>query len=316
MCHNIYREKCIEIKKKKKNISFSALARRLERVAELDGCGGFRVYDLVPAWRPSPRDVQISVQLKRHSEPKRSFFSFHQRFVLKLHIRGESEGYVENNFFRFRQGEGILVFPFQIHRITAVPTPEGQLRVLANFTLPAADQTFLEPLRNRVFPLDGKLLTAAEELVKLSARIGPADGQAAVEHLAAMLAALRGKVLETPPVFAPAETPAPGLFECIRDGYLTGISVKELAARLGVSEGSVRRRFLRETGKSPGQAIRELRLKEAAELLRTTREPIREIGERCGFSTPFSFSRAFRRRFGVPPRAFRNGDAGELPSGE
>ena len=299
--------------KNDKNISLLALARRLERIAELDDHGGFRVYDIEPAWRPSPRDIQISVQLKRHSEPKQSFFSFHQRFVLKLHIRGESEGYVENNFFRFRQGEGILVFPFQIHRITSVPTPEGQLRVLANFTLPVADQALLSPLRNRVFALDGELLAAAEELVKLSARTATAkDGQGAVDRLAAMLAELRGKVLDEPPVSAPVATPAQELFECIRDSYLTGIPVKELAEKLGVSAGSVRRRFLRETGKSPGQAIRELRFKEAAELLRTTDEPVSRIGERCGFSTPFSFSRAFKRRFGVSPRAFRTPLRGKM----
>lgn len=290
--------------KNDKNISLSTLARRLERIAELDDCGGFRVYDLEPSWRPSPHDIQISVQLKRHSEPQRSFLSFHQRFVLKLHIRGESEGYVEDKFLHFRAGEGILVFPFQIHRITSVPTPEGQLRVLANFTLPVADQALLTPLRNRVFALDGELLDAAEKLVKLSAWTDAAAGQAAVDCLAAMLAKLREKILNEPPAAAPPETPSAKLFECIRDGYLR-LSVKELAAHLGVSEGSVRRRFLRETGKSPGQAIRELRLKEAAEFLRTTSEPVSRIGERCGFSTPFSFSRAFKRRFGVSPRDFR-----------
>ena len=299
-------------------MSLSSIARRVARTAELGDSCDFRVFDLVPGWRPSPHDIQISVQHRRYQpEPQRSFMQFHQRFVLKLHLDGESTGYVEGNFLRFRAGEGILVFPFQIHRITSVPSSQGQLRVLANFTLSAGDQSLLAPLRGRVFTLDDELLAATEKLVDLSAHPPEVGGdRKAVDCLAAMLVRLREKVMNEPCAAASVDMSGAGLFECIRDRYRMGLTVKELAAHLGVSEGSVYRRFLRETGKSPGQAIRELRLKEAAELLRTTREPIREIVERCGFSTPFSFSRAFRRRFGVSPRAFRNGDAGELTIGE
>ena len=300
-----------------KNISLSSLARRLVRTAGLGRGRDFRVFDLAAGWRPSPHDIQISVQRKQQPEPERSFIQFHQRFVLKLHIAGESTGYIEEKFLRFRPGEGILIFPFQIHRIASVPTPGGQLRVLANFTLSPEDQALLMPLRNRIFTIDPEMLVATERLVKLSAEPPAAGGnQEAVACLSLMLVALREKVLREPAVTAAEASPSEGLFDCIRDRYRTGMPVKELAARLGLSEGSVRRRFLRETGKSPGRTIRELRLKEAAELLRTTREPIRRIGERCGFSTPFSFSRAFRNRFGVSPRAFRNGDSGTLPVGE
>ena len=300
-----------------KNISLSSLARRLTRIAGIGRGEEMRVFDLVSGWRPSPHDIQISVQRKHQPEQKRNYIQFHQRFVLKLHIAGESSGYVEERFFHFRPGEGVLIFPFQIHRITSVPTPGGQLRVLANFTLSPEDQALLLPLRNRVFTLDAEMLAATERLVKLSAHSAAEGGDPeAVECLSLLLVALREKVLREPAAVAAEAPPASGLFECIRDRYRAGMPVKELAARLGVSEGSVRRRFLRETGKSPGRTIRELRLKEAAELLHTTREPIRRIGERCGFSTPFSFSRAFRRRFGVSPRAFRNGESGDLPVGE
>jgi len=302
-----------------KNISLSTLACRLVRSAGLGRGCDFRVFDLDSGWRPSPHDIQITVQRKRQPGSEHNFIQFHQRFVLKLHIAGESTGYIEEKFLRFRPGEGILIFPFQIHRIASVPTPGGQLRVLANFTLSPEDQAMLMPLRDRIFTIDDELVAAIGKLVTLSAE-GSAGGgdHEAVACLSSMLVALREKVLREPAVAAaPGEaSPGAGLFECIRDRYRTGMPVKELAARLGVSEGSVRRRFLRETGKSPGRTMRELRLKEAAELLRTTREPVREIGERCGFSTPFSFSRAFRNRFGVSPRAFRNGDPGTLPADE
>ena len=311
-----------------KNISLPALTRRVVRIAGLDEERDFRVYDLEPEWRPLPRDIQISVQRKLAPEANRNFIQFHQRFVLKLHLAGESEGFVEEKFFHFRPGEGILVFPFQLHRITRVSTPGGQLRVLANFTLSAEDQALLAPLCDRVFTLDDELRSEIGELVRSSASADAADRQKAIVRLSFVLAALRKTALQTPqrpPAAAPPSPSTTGdggnagapLFAYIRDHCREGVSIKELAQRFGISEGSVRRAFLRETGKAPGMAIRELRLKNAAELLRTTEQSIRQIGERCGFASPFSFSRAFRNRFGLSPRAFRSGgEAAEKPEAE
>lgn len=300
-----------------KKISLSLTARRIARIAGIGAEKRFRVFDLVPEWRPSPHDIQISVQRYREdSVSRRCFIQFHQRFVLKLHLDGESEGYVENRFLRFRAGEGILVFPFETHRITGVSAPAGQLRVLANFTLPLADQLRLAPLRGRLFPLDAEDLAATERLVRLSASPSEDERQQAIVRLADFLVVLRSKAAMLPSVPEQSASPSEPLFACIRARYREGLSVKELAAEFGVSEVTVRRMFLRETGRTPGHAIRELRLKYAAEELRTTRRPIGGIAESCGFSNMFSFSRAFRNRFGVSPRAFRNGETGTLPEDE
>jgi len=300
-----------------KKIPLSITARRIARIAGIGAGRRFRVFDLVPEWCPSPHDIQISVQRYREdSANRRSFIQFHQRFVLKLHLEGESEGYVGNRFLRFRAGEGILVFPFETHRITGVSAPAGQLRVLANFTLPLADQQPLAPLRGRVFPLDSGDLDATEALVRLSASPSGDERQQAIGRLAEFLVALRRKAAMLPPVPEQSASPSEPVFACISARCRDGISVKELAAKFGVSEVTVRRMFLRETGRTPGRAIRELRLKYAAEELRTTRRPIGGIAESCGFSTMFSFSRAFRNRFGVSPRAFRNGECGALPGEE
>jgi AraC-like DNA-binding protein len=43
----------------------------------------------------------------------------------------------------------------------------------------------------------------------------------------------------------------------------------------------------------------------AEELLRRTEFSLPEIAAQCGFATAFSFSRAFRREYGVPPALYR-----------
>jgi AraC family transcriptional regulator of arabinose operon len=59
------------------------------------------------------------------------------------------------------------------------------------------------------------------------------------------------------------------------------------------------------TGESIGEAVQGLRLRQAARLLAFTTRGIAAIGEDVGFNSAYYFSRQFRRRFGVSPRAYR-----------
>jgi AraC-like DNA-binding protein len=65
------------------------------------------------------------------------------------------------------------------------------------------------------------------------------------------------------------------------------------------------RRFKNVTGETPHQFILRRRLARADELLLTTDLSAAEIGRRCGFADPSSFSNAFRSARGLPPLAWR-----------
>lgn len=83
--------------------------------------------------------------------------------------------------------------------------------------------------------------------------------------------------------------------------------LKTVSSELGVSARTVQRRLSRS-----GQGFRHqrdrLRKERAAALLRETALPIADIARDLGFSEAASFSRAFRRWFGVPPIRFRSGE--------
>ncbi|MBQ1493115.1 MAG: helix-turn-helix transcriptional regulator, partial [Blautia sp.] len=85
------------------------------------------------------------------------------------------------------------------------------------------------------------------------------------------------------------------------------LSVRDLAEYLGLPESRLIERFRKETGITPGEYLRNLRLNHACLLLTSTRLPVQEIASQCGFSDASYFTRLFRSNKGCSPREYRQG---------
>lgn len=82
-------------------------------------------------------------------------------------------------------------------------------------------------------------------------------------------------------------------------------SLPELAAQLGTYEKRLTRVFLKLTGHTPYDFIRQARLNEARRMLADSLMRIEEVALAVGFSSAANFSTAFRQHFGNTPSAFR-----------
>lgn len=93
------------------------------------------------------------------------------------------------------------------------------------------------------------------------------------------------------------------IFEQAVDPLLTPAGI---AAQLNISLRQLYRAF--NGTESPAARIRRRRLEHAAELLaaRTAPAQVERIAQECGFVSAEYFSRAFRREFGLSPRAYRS----------
>jgi len=80
--------------------------------------------------------------------------------------------------------------------------------------------------------------------------------------------------------------------------------VSQLADELGVSSRQLGRKIRATTEKTPTALIWEIRLTRAAQLLQSHSATVAEVAYRTGFKSPSHFSTAFRRKYGVAPRAF------------
>lgn len=84
------------------------------------------------------------------------------------------------------------------------------------------------------------------------------------------------------------------------------VEVDALAAVAGLSRSHFTRAFEARVGESPYQFLLTLRLEAAARLI-TSGERVTEAALTAGFSDLSRFGQQFRRRFGVPPREWRQG---------
>jgi AraC-like DNA-binding protein len=82
-------------------------------------------------------------------------------------------------------------------------------------------------------------------------------------------------------------------------------SVQSLAKAVGLSRAALARRFAAALGVSPIAYLTELRLMLAARLLTDSDRTLVEVATHVGYESEFAFSRAFKRRHGLPPLAFR-----------
>ena len=83
-------------------------------------------------------------------------------------------------------------------------------------------------------------------------------------------------------------------------------SIKNFAKRLGYSRSHLSRKLKAQWNESPGKILRQVRLEEAARLLRQTESKVAEIAIQVGFAAPTSFSRAFSKQFGESPAQYRH----------
>lgn len=82
-------------------------------------------------------------------------------------------------------------------------------------------------------------------------------------------------------------------------------TVASLAGRAGMSRSTFARQFAGAFGMGPMEFVAKTRLHHAADLLRSTKLPIKSVAASIGFSSRSHFSRAFRDAYGSDPSAFR-----------
>lgn len=85
--------------------------------------------------------------------------------------------------------------------------------------------------------------------------------------------------------------------------------VQHLAKIAGLSRSAFASRFSQQVGVGPMQYLTNWRMQQAAELLVNTGYSMAQIAERVGYTSEWSFAKAYKRTFGIGPGAYRRNTA-------
>jgi len=165
------------------------------------------------------------------------------------------------------------------------------------------DRTFeLTPFQSQLLrSAVSLLLVGAEELGTSSSLVGVDRYLASLTGLL-LRTAIRKPVGDLEQIASVRARTDAIIYEQAVDPMLTPATI---AAQLNISLRQLYRAF--NGTDSPAARIRSRRLERAAELLcaRTVQPHVERVAQQCGFVSAEYFSRAFRREFGLSPRAYR-----------
>jgi transcriptional regulator GlxA family with amidase domain len=130
--------------------------------------------------------------------------------------------------------------------------------------------------------------TVARQLVVYLRRSG---GQAQFSALLAAQAADSEPILD--------------LLSWLPDHLTDDLSITALADHVHLSERQFSRVFKAQVGSTPGDHVEAARLEAACRLLETTGSSIELVARTCGFGTPETMNRSFRRRLDITPGEHR-----------
>lgn len=86
--------------------------------------------------------------------------------------------------------------------------------------------------------------------------------------------------------------------------YASGITVKEVAAHLGVCRSQLYRIFMQTISMSPQKYLSEFRIREACNLMTKSHLSIKEVAYSVGFDDPLYFSTVFKASVGQTPSQY------------
>jgi YesN/AraC family two-component response regulator len=97
------------------------------------------------------------------------------------------------------------------------------------------------------------------------------------------------------------------LMQVIRQHYSNpDFDVNDIVDKMGISRSVLYSKLKSLSNQSISEIITNYRLQKSTELLQKSNMSISEVAMECGFYDPAYFSRVFKQRYGISPKAFRD----------
>jgi AraC-like DNA-binding protein len=264
--------------------------------------------------RSSPSLPDNVLLYERHKiNPHAGFFHQNGAFFLVYCACGNGTVCLDEDFFDFRPGNILLMFPWQMHCYLNLEMPRRWLYIRAEW----------EPPEN-LYRLRNQLMTARPEEVELLARMvriwnecGDDSAAWKADYLSGMTTTLVCGLLDRCRRSSPALPPAQNkhrLLEKVNCYIYRNLNrpfnIQTMASQLGYSPNYLGAAFKAKYFVTLEEYIKTLRIDRARNRLSGTSMTISEIASELGFSSLYSFSNCFRRTVGISPSEYRSRSRG------
>lgn len=238
-----------------------------------------------------------------HPLNAKTFKSFHYRHILIIPLRGGGEVMVNAETFWQEPGRCLLIRPYQFHYYTNVNV-EGIDWLFIGFegNIDTGGVPALTVIEAPQFWSD--LQALIETYLEPESALSTMELSCRLMLLLKQLQKARGLDAQQPKKLNADEDLLLRFHALMAQRMHVGMSIGEVSAALGISESHLRSRFRHAVGRSLGSFMLLLRLRRAAWLLSREDMRVGQVAAACGWESPYSFSRAFTKHWGVSPRGF------------
>lgn len=230
-------------------------------------------------------------------------FSFpvhlHNSFELIIVTFGEMTVTVDNNEYKLKSGEAVLVFPNQLHSLQS----RSSRHMLCIFS-PGLVKAFCSKAKGRIpvkntVDVDSYLIKALDNLL-------PSSSVTEKKGVLYFLCAQFEKGAEYRERNKFDDRLLFRIFEFVEQNHTKDCSLSELAAKTGYSYSYLSRCFKKSTGISFNSYVNQYKISTACYLLRNTDYSILRCALESGYKSLRSFNRNFFASLGITPGQYRS----------
>ncbi len=233
---------------------------------------------------------------------------YHDHYEIYYLKKGRVRYFVDERIYDLSEGDVILIPPHAIHR-TAALMNEGAERLLIAFT----NEFIMYSPGDRIFscfdvcyfknpPIKDAIEKAASEY---SARDRYSDDLIAGYIREILVILKRSTDVNHTQEISENDSIIQSAVHYISENYSRELSLSLLAREFALSESHFSRQFKVYTGFGVNEYIATVRVKNAEKMLVTTKAPITEIAQNCGFNSSSYFAAVFKKVRGVSPISVR-----------
>ena len=250
---------------------------------------------------------EIKTQLIMESRKRLDFPAhIHEDIELVFVKKGAGKAYCDGKKYILLENSFFLVFPNQVHHYSECLEGEYTVIIIKPLVLNGCDNVFNEGIPSfALWHFEENCDDNTVFLTEIAMREFERDGYSLI--IKSYLTALFAKLLTVYKIEKNSvnQDTLLQIVQYCSLHYKENITVNSIAEKLNISRSTVSHIFSSRLSMNFCDYINSLRLSEAEQMLKNKSYSITEISYLSGFSTIRTFNRAFRKKHGVSPSAFR-----------